>query len=211
MTDNPEVRGYEVTCDLVGSEDQHVFGMNTKAFAELTATGDGAAFFELIRLTDHEAARAADKARIAELEAEKARCFIPEGVWHEGCPRHPYGSEWFIAKLDNGQRVVLKELPEEHSYDYRTADETYYSAYRIAAWMQFPDSQYLAALAQQGKESANPKSPDRVRPVPQRPVNPSFKSYSWPAQRISHTDSGKNRLCTPVQCLFGQFGRTYPV
>jgi len=134
----------------------------------------------LIRLTDHEAAmstlredrdqqydmkvkareqrdavttsRAADKARIAELEAEKARCFIPEGVWHEGCPRHPYGSEWFIAKLDNGQRVVLKELPEEHSYDYRTADETYYSAYRIAAWMQFPDSQYVAALAQQGKE-----------------------------------------------------------
>ena len=102
-----------------------------------------------------EAARAADKARIAELEAEKARCFIPEGVWHEGCPRHPYGSEWFIAKLDNGQRVVLKELPEEHSYDYRTADETYYSAYRIAAWMQFPDSQYVAALAQQGKESAN--------------------------------------------------------
>ena len=68
MTDKPEVRGYEVTCDLVGSEDQHVFGMNTKAFAELTATGDGAAFFELIRLTDHEAARAADKARIAELE-----------------------------------------------------------------------------------------------------------------------------------------------
>ena len=86
------------------------------------------------------------------MEAEKARCFIPEGVWHEGCPRHPYGSEWFIAKLDNGQRVVLKELPEEHSYDYRTADETYYSAYRIAAWMQFPDSQYVAALAQQGKE-----------------------------------------------------------
>ena len=39
MTDNPEVRGYEVTCDLVGSEDQHVFGMNTKAFAELTDTG----------------------------------------------------------------------------------------------------------------------------------------------------------------------------
>lgn len=100
----------------------------------------------------HEASRAADKARIAELEAEKARYFIPEGVWHEGCPRHPYGSEWFIAKLDNGQRVVLKELPEEHSYDYRTADETYYSAYRIAAWMQFPDSQYVAALAQQGKE-----------------------------------------------------------
>jgi len=143
-----------------------------------------------ISLTDHEASRAADKARIAELErerdewhrlfdsagqvaknacddlnsaksriaeleAEKARCFIPEGVWHEGCPRHPYGSEWFIAKLDNGQRVVLKELPEEHSYDYRTADETYYSAYRIAAWMQFPDSQYVAALAQQGAASTN--------------------------------------------------------
>ena len=91
-----------------------------------------------------EAARAADKARIAALEAEKERGFIPDGVWRDGCPPSPYCSEWFIAKLDNGQRVVLKELHQDHSYDYRTADETYYSAFRIAAWMQFQDSEYIA-------------------------------------------------------------------
>ena len=105
MTDNPEVRGYEVTCDLVGSEDQHVFGMNTKAFAELTATGDGAAFFELIRLTDHEAARAADKARIAELERERDE-------WHR-----LFDSAGQVAKnacddRDSHQRVCMRVIQE---------------------------------------------------------------------------------------------------
>ena len=186
MTDKPEIRGYEIVWPQVGLEPPAIDLWASQTF-ERTPPQFATSVNPLIRLTDHEASRTADKARIAELEkerdewhrlfdsagqlsknacddlnsaksriaeleAEKARCFIPEGVWHEGCPRHPYGSEWFIAKLDNGQRVVLKELPEEHSYDYRTADETYYSAYRIAAWMQFPDSQYVAALAQQGKE-----------------------------------------------------------
>ena len=163
MTDKPEVISYWYAVDSNADKPYIKKEKGSGLLASFDCAEDAQRFcqwrqdvkykeVQYVRLTDHEAARAADKARIAELEAEKARCFIPEGVWHEGCPRHPYGSEWFIAKLDNGQRVVLKELPEEHSYDYRTADETYYSAYRIAAWMQFPDSQYVAALAQQGKE-----------------------------------------------------------
>lgn len=63
--------------------------------------------------------------------------------WNEGCPDKCYGSEWFIAKLDNGDKVVLTALPEEFSYDYKTADETYYKADRIKYWMQFSDSQFI--------------------------------------------------------------------
>tara|TARA_R110001606_G_scaffold380609_1_gene541222 strand:- start:729 stop:1121 length:393 start_codon:yes stop_codon:yes gene_type:complete len=127
MTDNPEVRGYEVTCDLVGSEDQHVFGMNTKAFAELTATGDGAAFFELIRLTDHEAARAADKARIAELEAALS-IDLPK----------------LLDRLDEALEDI--ELHGRHSdRGYHQLSGWYKNARRITSAID-------AALAQQGKD-----------------------------------------------------------
>lgn len=50
--------------------------------------------------------------------------------------------EWFIAKLDNGDRVVLRKLPEEYSFDYTTADGTYFKAFRLKSWMQFPDSKF---------------------------------------------------------------------
>ncbi|MFI5342836.1 MAG: hypothetical protein ACHQUC_01310 [Chlamydiales bacterium] len=63
--------------------------------------------------------------------------------WREGCPDKVYGSEWFIAKLTNGSKVVLRELPEEFSYDYRTLDETYFKKELIKCWMQFPDSDFI--------------------------------------------------------------------
>lgn len=86
---------------------------------------------------------AADKARITSLED-----YLPV-VWRDGPPPHPWDQEWFIGLLDNDGRVVLKALPEEHSYDFRTADETYYSAFRIKMWAQFPDSEYVSAPAPQ--------------------------------------------------------------
>jgi hypothetical protein len=67
------------------------------------------------------------------------------GIWHEGEPPHPWKQEWFIAETTYGDRVVLKSLPEDFTYDYKTADETYIKADRIKRWMQFPDSVYLAA------------------------------------------------------------------
>lgn len=76
----------------------------------------------------------AANARIAELEAITA--------WTNGCPPSPYGEAWFIAETIYGDRVVLKELPKEFTYDYKTADETYFMRRNIAKWMQFPDSQY---------------------------------------------------------------------
>lgn len=75
-----------------------------------------------------------------------------EQMWIKGVPEKHWAEEWFIAVLDNGDRVVLKALPEEYSYDFTTADATYFKSYRIKKWMQFPDSQYTA-----------PQQADKVR------------------------------------------------
>lgn len=68
------------------------------------------------------------------------------GVWIEGEPPKHIRTEWFIAKLDNGDRVVLRGLPEEWSYDYKTADETFYAAKRLKCWMQFPDTDFIPVI-----------------------------------------------------------------
>lgn len=83
----------------------------------------------------------------------------PEGrealTWYEGEPPKPWRDEWFIAQLTKGGgKVVLRALPKEFSYDYRTADETYYMADRIKRWMQFPDSEYVTAPAPQAAAPA---------------------------------------------------------
>lgn len=70
-------------------------------------------------------------------------------VWHQGSPRSFWGEEWFIAKLDDGDHVVLRSLPEEWTYDFTTADHTYYKAARIKQWMQFDTSQYKPFTAQE--------------------------------------------------------------
>lgn len=64
--------------------------------------------------------------------------------WRDGCPSHPWDKEWFIAETTYGDRVVLTALPEEYSYDFKTADETYLKRGLIKRWMQFPDSGYIA-------------------------------------------------------------------
>ena len=46
-------------------------------------------------------------------------------MWREGYPPHPYDKEWFIAVTTFGDRVVLRALPEEYTYDFKTADDTY--------------------------------------------------------------------------------------
>jgi hypothetical protein len=66
------------------------------------------------------------------------------GPWMPGEPPSPWREEWFIAKTIYGDKVVLRSLPEEWSYDYTTADHTYMIAANIVCWMQFPDSEYIA-------------------------------------------------------------------
>lgn len=100
----------------------------------------------------------AQSARIAELEAARDGAFkagqfdatdaITKQVWNDGAPDKTYGSEWFIAKLtDGGRKVVLRALHEDYTYDYTTADETYVMAFRVAKWMQFPDSDFIPYVA----------------------------------------------------------------
>lgn len=61
----------------------------------------------------------------------------------DGRPLHGfYASEWFIARLKNGEYAALKALPEEYSYDYRTNDGTYYTKDWVVGWMQTPDTEY---------------------------------------------------------------------
>jgi hypothetical protein len=85
------------------------------------------------------AALAAKDAEIAELR----------GVWMAGEPPTPWRDEWFIAKTIHGDKVVLRALPEEWTYDYTTADHTYMIAANIVCWMQFPDSDYIAPTAEE--------------------------------------------------------------
>lgn len=65
-------------------------------------------------------------------------------AWRDGVPPKPWSSEWFIAETTFGDRVVLRELPDEFTYDFKTADETYIKADKIKRWMQFPDSNLIA-------------------------------------------------------------------
>jgi hypothetical protein len=64
--------------------------------------------------------------------------------WIPGHPDRIYGSEWFIAKLKNGASAVLIALPDEFSYDYKTADDTYYKRDWVVAWMQLLDSEFVS-------------------------------------------------------------------
>ncbi len=62
--------------------------------------------------------------------------------WRKGEPPVIYRGDWFIAKLNDNSRVVLRALYDEHSYDYETRDGTYLMAYKIKQWMQFPDDEF---------------------------------------------------------------------
>jgi len=63
--------------------------------------------------------------------------------WIDGAPDKPWSEEWFIAITEWGDRVVLIALPNEYSYDFKTADETYIKREKIRRWMPFPDSEYV--------------------------------------------------------------------
>jgi hypothetical protein len=64
--------------------------------------------------------------------------------WRSGAPTKPWSEEWFIAETIWGDRVVLRALPEEWTYDFKTADDTYIKHDKIKRWMPFPDSEFIA-------------------------------------------------------------------
>ena len=63
--------------------------------------------------------------------------------WYDGEPPFPQNQEPFIAQTTYGDRVVLRVLSKEYSYDYITADGAYLKAESVKRWMQFPDCQFL--------------------------------------------------------------------
>ena len=67
----------------------------------------------------------------------------PVYQWVKGYPTNSQYEEWFIAKTIHKDRIVLRRLPEDYSYDFTTADGTYCKKEIIKEWMQFPDSAYL--------------------------------------------------------------------
>lgn len=89
-----------------------------------------------LRLHDRENHQAEQQSEIAEPR--------PEVVWRNGPPPKPWCDEWFIAETTYGARVILTALPDEYTYDFKTADETYIKADKIKRWMQFPDSEFTA-------------------------------------------------------------------
>lgn len=68
-------------------------------------------------------------------------------AWNSGPPPKPWADEWFIAETVYGDRVVLRALPEEYTYDFKTADDTYIKSEKIRRWMQFPDSAFVRHVA----------------------------------------------------------------
>ena len=86
--------------------------------------------------------------------------------WRKGPPPKPWAEEWFIAETIYRDRVVLTALPEEYSYDFKTADETYMKAENVKRWMQFPDSGYIAPDLQTHPtaSTAQPVSSDWFNP-----------------------------------------------
>lgn len=124
---------------------------------------------EVVMYDDHAAIVAEKDARISDLEfvlqknavkdgneiytlLQQVRALAAENValvnssvctLQEGRPQYGfYASEWFIAKLKNGEYAALKALPEEYSHDYRTTDGTYYTKDWVVGWMQTPDTEY---------------------------------------------------------------------
>ncbi|WP_164097389.1 hypothetical protein [Serratia marcescens] len=95
---------------------------------------------EFVKFSDYEVLKAERDALAVENAAliNSSVCTLQDGR-----PQHGfYASEWFIAKLKNGQYTALKALPEEYSHDYRTNDGTYYTKDWVVGWMQTPDTEY---------------------------------------------------------------------
>lgn len=141
-------------CPFCGGENVSSEGIVESAKGQIHCSDCGAfgphPFYDAIEPTPSWNTRtiAALPPAVPEDDAFKAGQFaaadaIAKQCWNDGVPPKPYGTEWFIAKLDDGSKVVLRELHENHSYDYTTRDETYLAEFRVVQWMQFPDSGFI--------------------------------------------------------------------
>ncbi|TXD58841.1 hypothetical protein FUT88_13245 [Ralstonia sp. TCR112] len=109
-------------------------------------------------------------------------------TWYDGEPPFPQREEWFIAETIYGERVVLRALPEEYTYDYKTADETYMKAKNVKRWMQFPDCEFLPPKAAQSGQRAGVAEDAR-----------DAARYRWMrAAWLADPDAGEDIAWTPI-------------
>jgi hypothetical protein len=111
-----------------------------------------------------------------------------ESQWIPGIPPHPWNTEWFFAKLDDGAILALKPLPKAFTYDYITADGTYLMERRIAKWMQTPDSGFVAFRD----------------PAPEPVPAPTVDAGPVPVERILDPDYA--RIYTQARIVAWQYG-----
>ena len=122
---------------------------------EIVGNACEAAYGPLWSFVDAEQMRAALEAVAPLIRAQVMRDVVREADnrhWHVGEPPKPWREEWFIAETIYGDRACLKALPEEFTYDYKTADDTYMMARNIKRWMRFPDSNYVEPARQDGSD-----------------------------------------------------------
>ncbi|ABF63511.1 Chaperone clpB [Ruegeria sp. TM1040] len=141
----------------------------------------------------------------AQLAETRASLYaLEKGVWRDGYPDKISGSEWFIALLEDNRRVVLRSLPEEHSYDYTTADDTYLAAWKIKRWMQFPDANFIAPdtivhttveRIEQIKEEARNAALEEAAEVVARIKKPTIPPMFMGQTRAEAYDMGQHNAC----------------
>lgn len=96
-------------------------------------------------------------ARLSQGAQGEAELFPHPWRWRDGAPPHPWSDEWFLAETVYGDRVVLKALPSEYAYDFKTADETYIKSDKIKRWAQFPDSDFVEQKDEPAERAAVPE------------------------------------------------------
>lgn len=104
-------------------------------------------------------------------------------AWVDGYPSKPYANEWFIAETAWGDRVVLTALPEEYTYDFKTADNTYIKADKIKRWIQFPDSEYAAPSRETDQRESSEPATGGSQSLGSNPA-PSGRQKHQPAKSL---------------------------
>lgn len=116
--------------------------------------------------------------------------------WRDGPPPKPWSEEWFIALTTYGDRVVLRALPEEWTYDFKTADETYIKADKIKRWMQFPDSNYIAPASR--PPAASTDLLNRLRSMPSS-LNDALRTMGEAADFIAGKAAAR-KIAEEIRC-----------
>ena len=94
------------------------------------------------------------KKRVEELQEENTKLKEVAIEWNEGFPKQHFFDgdranerEWFLAVLKGGGIVALTSLPENYTYDFKTAEDTYIMKELVTKWSLLPGSQWKRDFA----------------------------------------------------------------